>query len=385
MCSGELDGRATRGYVKYLVLLFSLFILAGCAIQQPETVSIESLLPVQPSTADETAAPAIAEGNASTIVATVAPWVPDGLAAGYTVRDQASGSCWVGSLAANRPDAWRCSAPQGEIDEILDPCLANPYDADSPLACLHADDSVTLLTLTEPLPQAFANSTVSESLPLMVRLDNGDECLLATGATTTVDLGQGDERVNFFCDSGAVLIGIPDRAGAIWTIKVAADPGNLTDFQVVGIAEASVFRGDTGTVGWSSHSPTAGTLMDVSVEERAGAHRVTFDFGGVTMPDYEIGYTNEPVHDENGNVIAFDGDHFLRLWFRYPQPESPDSGVAERVEPVREAHFNEAVLARAIDGNLLFYLGLDERAGFEVTRNEDDTVSPSISTSRMPV
>lgn len=380
-----------RGVVKYFYLILSLLILVGCAMEQPVAETIPATV-AAPAVAESTTVEPMAESaDTPTDIATMAPWTPEGLAVGYAVHDQVSGSCWMGALTSARPDAWRCGARQGATGTILDPCLANPYDADSPLACLRAGGGVTLLTLTEPLPEKFANPTESESLPLTLFLDNGDECDLATGATTTVDLGQGPERVNFFCTSGAAIIGVPDRSGAIWTVKYASDPGNLEDYQTLGIARASVFRGDTGTVGWNSPSETAGALTDVSVEEQPGAHRVTFDFGGVTMPDYEIGYTNEPIVDENGNELALEGEYHLRLWFRYPQTETPAVGAQVRVEPARQAYFNESVLARAVDGNIILYLGLNEQAGFEATRSEDDTVlyldifEPDVSLSDLPV
>ncbi len=359
--------------MKYLFPCLSFVLLAGCAIEQPSTVT-DPAVSTPPALTSNEAAPATGSPDAPTETATVAPWAPEGLAEGYTVADQVSGSCWVGALASPRPDAWRCSAPVGDVSQIFDPCLANPYDADSPLACLQADGRVTLLTLTEPLPEAQANPTESESLPLTLMLDNGDTCGLATGATTTVDLGSGDERVNFFCESGAVLIGVPDDTGAIWTIKVAADAGNLQDYQTIGIAGASVFRGDTGTVGWNSRADTAGALTDVAVEERAGGYRVTFDFGGMPMPDYEIGYTNEPILDENGNELPLDGQYQMRVWFRYPQPETPSVLDDEPIQPARQTYFNESILARAADGNVVLYLGLDNKIGFDVSRSADDTI-----------
>jgi peptidoglycan/xylan/chitin deacetylase (PgdA/CDA1 family) len=376
--------------VKTIVLLLSVLLLAGCAVDQPAAPAttaptLEADIPTDTGPTEES------EAGAATEIADISPWAPEGLTAGYTVTGEVNGSCWVGALTAARTDAWRCSAPLDDVDQILDPCLANPYDGDSPLACVDTAGNVILLSLTEPLPQAFANPPDSETLPISLTLDNGKECNLATGATTTVDLGQGPERVNYFCGSGGALIGVPNRDGAIWTVKYAADPGLLTDYQTLGIARAAVFRGDTGTVGWNSPGDLAGALSDVTVEERPGGYRVTFEFSGETLPDYEIGYTNEPIVDGDGNPVPLEGEQQLRLWFRYPRPETPPATAAARVSPARDTFLNEALVARAQDGSLILYLGLDGPVGFRATRNEDDTVlfldlyEPDFSVADLPV
>ena len=73
--------------------------------------------------------------------------VADGLRPEFKVREQVSGSCWIGSIIASRTDAWRCSTQcveqgVGEVASILDPCLVNPFDPGGPLACVQRDLSV---------------------------------------------------------------------------------------------------------------------------------------------------------------------------------------------------------------------------------------------------
>lgn len=348
------------------LLLIIVLLAAGCAA-----------LPTAPAPTTTPPVPAatITPPNSdATELTLVELWTPDGLNPAYTVVDEREGSCFAGALKAQRPDAWRCAYEEADasISRLLDPCLENPSEAQSPLACLAADGrSVTLLTLTEPLPREFANLPEHETLPLALTLDNGDVCDLTTGATITVDIAGEAQRVNYFCQSGGVLIGEPDDAEAIWTIHYSADPRGLGEILTLGIAGATVFRGDTANVGWSSGRDASAALQRVLPDRRPGFTRLVFDFGDGGVPDYEIGYVNEPVIDEAGSPVALDGAFKLRVWFLYPAVDSPAYPGERRVAIAPESNVNETVLARDGDGSHFWYVGLDSMSGFVVRRTDD--------------
>jgi peptidoglycan/xylan/chitin deacetylase (PgdA/CDA1 family) len=322
----------------------------------------------------------------------VQPWTPAGLQSSYSVAATVQGSCFSGALAAARTDAWRCSAEaedpqQGAISQIYDPCLANPFDAESPLACISPDGDVTLLRLEAPLPQVFANPPAQHTLPLSLTLDNGDTCNLATGATITVE----GVRVNYLCASGGVLIGEPNRDDAIWTARYSAGGRGSGDILTVGIASAVAFRGDTATVGWSSGSNRAGALRSVApAPDAAAGVRLVFTFGEGGLPDYEIGYVNEPVVNSAGETQATAGQEKLRLWFRYPEPETPAYAGDPRVVIEGGENVNSAILGRSDGGDLVWYVDLDAKAGFDVLRSEDrrqlmlDLYPPEPALGRLP-
>lgn len=313
----------------------------------------------------------------ATDLAIVAPWSPDGLKPEFTVIEELAGSCFGGALTAGRVDAWRCAVDRsdetlGAYSQLLDPCLENPFDAGSPLACLLPDGAVALLTLTEPLPRAFANPADHETLPISLVLDNGDECNLATGATITVPIDGEQQRVNYLCRSGSVLIGEPDTSDAIWTIRYSADPRGEGEILKMGIARALAFRGDTATVGWSSPIDDAADLQDVRLESINGGQRLVFDFGGGPLPAYEIGYVKERPLDEQGAELALRGDDRLRIWFHYPAGDPAGyAREARRIALPGSDYLHEAVLARRQNGDLVWYFGLEAMSGFHVTRDTD--------------
>lgn len=351
-----------------LVLLIGL--ATGCAT------------PPSANQSPPTAAPPTAT-QPETEVVIIEPWTAGGLASGFSVVAEASGSCFAGALTAARADAWRCSveraeeeAPDGSLlpaySQLLDPCLENPYDPAGPLACLGLDGAVTLLTLTEPLPREYANTADLGTLPIAITLDNGDECALATGATLTVDVAGEQQRINYFCGSGGVLIGRPDTSDVIWTIYYSTDPYGLSDIKIIGISRAYAFRGDTGNVGWSAPTGTAAPLREVRPETLPGLARLVFDFGDGPLPAYEVGYVNEPPVDEAGRPFErITGDYWLRIWFAYPDR----AGVLNefKYDHLRvddSSNFLGVGLSRAPQGSLMWLAGLMQVSGFTVTRDE---------------
>ncbi len=343
-------------------------LLAGCAIPEPlpppEASPLATAMPL-PTLPADTPSP--------TGLTLYEPWGPDGLRPEYPLTGEAEGSCFVGALRSSRPDAWRCgTTPAGSgLSILFDPCLENPYDPQSPLACMDASGRVTLLSLTEPLPRAFANLPESETLPLAITLDGGDVCDLVTGATITVAIDGEQQRVNYFCQSGGVLIGRPDESDAIWTIHYSADPRGEGEIRTVGIAQAVAFRGGTANVGWSSGSDNAGPLQAVASEVRPGLTRLTFVFGPGGLPDYEIGYVREPVVDETGQAVHLDGDFQLRVRFLFPTTDAPTYAGPRRASIASDANVHEAVLAVDGGGSQTWYIGLGLVAGFQARRDAD--------------
>jgi peptidoglycan/xylan/chitin deacetylase (PgdA/CDA1 family) len=228
-----------------------------------------------------------------------------------------------------------------------------------------------MLTLTESLPREHANSADLRTLPVSIVLDNGDECALTTGATTTVDVDGQRQRVNYFCRSGGVLIGEPNTGDVIWTIHYSPDARGLGTLRRAGIARAFAFRGDTGSVGWSAPGDTAAPLQDVRLETLPGAQRLVFDFGDGPLPAYEVGYVNESPVNAAGEPIDIDADRWLRVWFTYPEGAAETNTFqSDMIQMPDGDNFNGLALGRAPRGSLMWWAGLDRVSGFEVTRDE---------------
>jgi hypothetical protein len=159
--------------------------------------------------------PALA--TTSTNVATFNPWASSGLRYGFTVSGNVKGSCGIHSLVSERPDAWRCSAD----DDMYDPCFARSPHA-YVVACAEGPFSkrITLMTVTTPLTDTVKLTGKLWGLrlrgaPWGLRLVNGDTCVFAQGATDAV----AGERLNYACREAGWIIGVPDRATALWTAR----------------------------------------------------------------------------------------------------------------------------------------------------------------------
>jgi hypothetical protein len=135
-----------------------------------------------------------------------------GLSSDVHVYSRVSGYCWELSLATDRPDAYRC-IDAGNL--ILDPCLSNPYEGNlsTQVVCPSPSlQSVTLVTLTNPLPKGPVESNAPR-YPWLIVLADGERCMAFTGAS----LVAGGMRENYLCP-GAGLWGNVDRSGPLWTI-----------------------------------------------------------------------------------------------------------------------------------------------------------------------
>lgn len=163
-----------------------------------------------------TASAVAAQGTA---IHLFAPYRPGGLASGLRVEANMNGYCWVGAeTLLGRPDAWRCTAN----NRIYDPCFATDSTAATPLACA-ADPwagSVTLLTLTMPLPRDRVNTAATTTHnPWALQLANGARCQAITGASATI----AGMRIGMACSDGTQIVGDPDRSAGRWRVYILRD------------------------------------------------------------------------------------------------------------------------------------------------------------------
>lgn len=156
------------------------------------------------------------------------------------------GSCWTGSLAVPRPDAWRCTVG----NEIHDPCFTTTAGSGR-LVC-GADPASGkagfILKLTQPLPDA--GNTSSKGRPWIVQLVGGAVCRPYTGTMPVTDRG----AVSFGCvhpgDPGAAadscqtgLLADSLQEGTVWTaneVTFCRDPQSETGATAKKTARVSV-------------------------------------------------------------------------------------------------------------------------------------------------
>lgn len=154
----------------------------------------------------------VALGAAATKVVMYAPFGSSGLHPGYTVSSKMHGACWTGSIASQRPDAWRCMVS----NSIYDPCFSNA--GLSSVACPPDAFSkrVVLIILDKPLPVKERNK--GGSSPWALWLSNGARCYMATGATGAV----AGMRLNYDCSSKGWILGDVDRSKRPWQVFYSA-------------------------------------------------------------------------------------------------------------------------------------------------------------------
>jgi hypothetical protein len=141
------------------------------------------------------------------------------------------GSCFSGSLATARRDAWRCSYG----NYIVDPCFKSAARRDVVCPLGPSLRSGIRLVLTKALPRRYRNhGTPSTRLqPWALRLTNGTYCQYVTGASNAI----GSNRLNYFCRRGDPLWGSPRRSSQPWTIfREPATARRLTRRVPIGIA-----------------------------------------------------------------------------------------------------------------------------------------------------
>jgi len=124
------------------------------------------------------------------------------------------GSCWIGSLAAGRDDAWRCMSG----NYIFDPCFSSSK-AQGVVLCVESPWSTSgvEIVLTKRLPNPYAGRPSTTGLPWAIQTSTGLRCGFVTGGTAALRGG----RANYGCDSNQWLWGSPFRSSKPWTIYIA--------------------------------------------------------------------------------------------------------------------------------------------------------------------
>ncbi|MDR3566892.1 MAG: hypothetical protein P4L43_02575 [Syntrophobacteraceae bacterium] len=149
-----------------------------------------------------------------------------------------SGYCWTGSIAVDRPDAWRCMAGNG----IFDPCFTGK---DKGFVVCDPDpaksDPGMRMKLTRPLPVPDAQTApAAKAGAWLVELADGSTCRKRTGAGWEI---QG-LIVNYYCEGGKKgveidLVGDLDTSGPLWTVRKATifegekGPGRIKEEKAV--------------------------------------------------------------------------------------------------------------------------------------------------------
>lgn len=173
------------------------------------------------ATASHTPTAAASSAPTQTQVVTLNPWSPGGTpAAGITITDRASGSCFEPAESTMRTDAWRCTAG----DRILDPCFSPDSDpADTSALCLDGSSGrMVELSVPDGFPGNNDHMPDGPDIePITVVLANGAHCSFASGGTSTL----AGQRLNYLCDNDGSLYGYPDKTSALWTISYSA-PGS---------------------------------------------------------------------------------------------------------------------------------------------------------------
>jgi hypothetical protein len=144
------------------------------------------------------------------------------------------GSCFSTSDAALRDDAYRCTSG----NELFDPCLAPPASVRAGHVVVCPTDPFRHtgieIRLTRALPRNHGPAPSERGIPFALRLTNGCEAMLDTGATAVI----GRERANYYCArTHQALWGAPSRRGRLWTIW-SASPNAKRLSRRVSIAEA---------------------------------------------------------------------------------------------------------------------------------------------------
>jgi hypothetical protein len=146
------------------------------------------------------------------------------------VDETLSGSCFAGSLASRRDDAWRCTV----ADDIYDPCFSDPTGSAGFVVCPEFGDPprmVDRIDLTGALPSAenTAAPGTRKGLPfVLLARPYAGYCDLLTGTTGTVR----GRRVRYDCGLGGSLVGTLNRRPARWTAKLITEGDNPTLYTV---------------------------------------------------------------------------------------------------------------------------------------------------------
>jgi len=177
-----------------------------------------------PPTASSTPSPTSSVVTATQVLV-YQPWTISGkLASGLVIIKSARGSCFAGSIADERPDAWRCM--EGNL--ILDPCISPQPGAGREVVCPKTgpwSPRVIVLHLTKPLPSGFGNPgpTGNQRRPAWVVLSDGADCFAETGTVLTV----GNLAGVWACTDGHYIDRLV-RSPAVWSAVVFKPGGGAT-------------------------------------------------------------------------------------------------------------------------------------------------------------
>jgi hypothetical protein len=169
------------------------------------------------------AIPALALATARTHVHTYEPFNSAGQPVGH-VTHTLHGSCFGGSDASRRSDAWRCQVHDGFEGFIADPCFSSGKAKNFVLCPATGpwSNRVIKLKLTQKLPKALGNKgkPSTHGLPWALVTVKGWKCRLNTGATSVVH----GKRQNYSCHgTNKKLWGAPQRKSEPWKIYVAGN------------------------------------------------------------------------------------------------------------------------------------------------------------------
>jgi hypothetical protein len=136
------------------------------------------------------------------------------VAAGIHVLERGRGSCFAGSLADPRADAWRCLLG----NEILDPCFSG--GAGVVLCPDGTPDSrdAAEIRLRKPLPRGRANppGDPTRRPPWVIVTATGAYCYRVTGMSAEV----AGKPITYVCAGASSIGGTPDRTKPVWTVSL---------------------------------------------------------------------------------------------------------------------------------------------------------------------
>jgi hypothetical protein len=185
-----------------------------------------------------------------TVLPTPVPAAPPGatdiikytppLTVAQTLTETQEGNCWVGSIAATRPDAYRCMVG----NEIHDPCFLLPGGTTAQCGMdptLNRPGFLLKLTGPAPTPEPMTPDVTDEYAKSgwLIALSDGTVCSPATGAMGTA----GGMDMHYYCrgvqppkegDFGPVLLGdlITDQPTWMALEAQLAPPGATGELQI---------------------------------------------------------------------------------------------------------------------------------------------------------
>jgi hypothetical protein len=209
--------------------------VSGKTSKRPTPTSTPSVTTTSPPT---TLSPPTSQTTVpTTTVMTFNPWTEAGrLSPGFTVLGHVSGgSCFTALGSTNsegqtseadtsigdpsNENAWRCISDNG----IYDPCFAPIGKSDvTELACSvspYLKDDVYLLEINQPIPTNSARAKHTGLWPLVLVLQNGDQCEVIQG--TAIRAG-----FNYGCNDGNATN--PSTASEPWTVTYLPNGSNTS-------------------------------------------------------------------------------------------------------------------------------------------------------------